>query len=147
MNPTKRSHELHEDCSWYGAECWSSCRPYRAARDRVSLEGLTRPFPTRPRDRLSRRTMTDEQHIWVIDSLEEDVATIEEDGQHLRRVSLWMLPAGVREGDTLLITRRAKVGGEVHLQLVVHREAALPGRDEARTRPRSASDPGGDIVL
>ena len=88
-----------------------------------------------------------EQHTWVIDSIEEDVAAIEEDGERLRRVALWMLPPGVREGTTLIVTRRSGSDGDLRLHVTIDRDAAPAGRDEERKRPRSASDPGGDIVL
>ena len=91
--------------------------------------------------------MTDERHVWIIDAIEEDVAAIEEDGERLRHVARWLLPAEAREGSVLIVTRRPGADGAVRLDITLDDGAAMRSRDDARTRPRNPSDRGGDIVL
>lgn len=94
--------------------------------------------------------MTGERHRWILDSIEEGVAAVEEDGASLRHVSVWFLPGGVREGDVLRVTR---AGDEkrVSFHAEIDREAtaeALRRSTEQVSRPAGPlPDPGGDIVL
>jgi hypothetical protein len=91
--------------------------------------------------------MSDEEHVWIIDSIEEDVAAIEEDGERIRHVARWLLPGGAREGSILRVTRTASEENAIRIDIVIDRDAERAARDERRERPRSASDRGGDIVL
>ena len=92
--------------------------------------------------------MTGRNRTWVVDSLEEGVAAVEEDGARLARVPAWLLPDGVREGDVLSVERTAEPGAAI-LRIAVDRaatEAALRRSREQLDRI-ARSDPGGDIVL
>jgi len=92
--------------------------------------------------------MGEEERSWVVDSIEEGVATVEEDGARMLYVPGWLLPAGAREGDVLRVSRRDE-GGASSLRIEVDRgatEEAL-GRSREQVSRLSRSDPGGDIVL
>ena len=90
--------------------------------------------------------MNPERHRLIVDSIEEDVAAVEADGERVLRVPVWLLPPGTKEGDELVVRRCPVSGGTgvvIELRLrdeeVSSRERAAPARD--------AADPGGDIVL
>lgn len=92
--------------------------------------------------------MPGERRTWVVDSIEEGVAAVHEDGERLLHVPAWILPAGVKEGDVLAVTRAAE-GGAATLRLALDpaaTEAALRRSREQLGR-LSRNDPGGDIVL
>ena len=92
--------------------------------------------------------MSHEQRTWMVDSVEEGVASID-DGDRMISVPAWLLPEGVREGDLLAVTREEE-GEGVTLSLRIDREATARALDRSRrqveTRP-PPNDPGGDIVL
>ena len=92
--------------------------------------------------------MADEERRWVVDSIEDGIAAVEEDGAPMLYVPAWLLPAAAREGDVLRVSRRDE-GAAAALRIEVDRGAT----DEARSRSReqvsrlSHTDPGGDIVI
>lgn len=92
--------------------------------------------------------MPGQDRTWVIDSIEEGVAALEEDGR-LVRVPAWILPDGAREGDVLAVSRTAEGDGSAVLRVTIDRaatEAALRRSREQLGRI-AGRDPGGDIVL
>lgn len=92
--------------------------------------------------------MPQTQRTWTVDSIEEGIAAVEEQGGRMIRVPAWLLPDGVREGDVVAVTREGGDGAAV-LTFRVDREAterALARSREQVERLRSR-DPGGDIVL
>jgi len=92
--------------------------------------------------------MPDEARSWTVDSIEEGVAAVEEDGARMLHVPAWLLPAAAREGDVLRVSRRDE-GAAASLRIEVDRaatEEAL-GRSREQVSRLSHSDPGGDIVL
>jgi hypothetical protein len=92
--------------------------------------------------------MADEARRWVVDSLEEGIAAVEEDGARMLYVPAWLLPDPVREGDVLRVSRRNE-GVAATLRIEVDRvatEAAL-GRVRHHLGRLSRGDPGGDGVL
>jgi hypothetical protein len=86
--------------------------------------------------------------IWVVDAIEEGMGALEADGR-LLHLPLALLPAGVREGDVLVV-HRTEQADESTLRIRIDRaatEAALQrSRDQLRAM-RPTNDPGGDIVL
>lgn len=93
--------------------------------------------------------MPGENRTWVLDAVEDGVATVEEDGARTLRLPAWLLPDGAREGDVLRVERRGEGEGAVSLRLAVDRaatEAALRRSREQLAR-MAPNDPGGDIVL
>lgn len=99
------------------------------------------------RKKRGARTAREEPRRWVVDSIEEEVATVEEDGERIVRVPRWMLPDDAREGSVLSVMR--VVEGET---LVLRIEHDPRGEAEALERSRrqveiETGDEGGDVVL
>lgn len=90
--------------------------------------------------------MADEHHKWIVDAIEEGVASVEEDGERIRHLPLWMLPPGAREGAVLSVVKSHQANGVLRLTVAVD-EKATREAGEPRERPRNPHDPGGDIVL
>jgi hypothetical protein len=123
----------------------------------VTLQALhqrgRRPPPLAPR-RASRdlRSMPEQQHVWRIDGIEEDVARVEEDGQRMISLPRHLLPAGAREGQRLTVARTT-AKGSVTLTVTIDEEgtAAELAGSKARTSAMLAQsrkrDPGGNVSL
>ena len=92
--------------------------------------------------------MPDEERRWVVDSMEEGIAAVEEDGARMLHVPVWLLPAAAREGDVLRVSRRDE-GAASSLRIEVDRAATEEGLGRSREQASrlSHNDPGGDIVL
>lgn len=75
--------------------------------------------------------------LWVIDQIEEQIASVEVDGRATVSIPIWMLPHGVQEGDVLRVT--------------IVPDAAEQARRLERSRQqvavKSKGDPGGDVTL
>ena len=83
--------------------------------------------------------MTDRprQRHWVVDSIEESVASIELDDGTLITIPQSQLPDAVKQGDVLRVTIEADAPAT----------KAAYDRSAAQLRPRTSTDPGGDIKL
>ena len=92
--------------------------------------------------------MADEERQWVVDSIEDGVAAVEEDGARMLYAPAWLLPFATREGDVLRVSRRDE-GAVASLRIEVDGGAADRGRSRSREQVSrlSHTDPGGDIVL
>lgn len=93
--------------------------------------------------------MNEAQRTWTVDSIEEGIAAVEEDGGRILHLPDWLLPDGVKEGDVLTATREESGDGRLVLTVRIDREAterALRRSREQLERLRGR-DPGGDIVL
>jgi hypothetical protein len=96
--------------------------------------------------------MTDQNHIWRIDGIEEGVARVEEDGERMITLPRYLLPASVREGQLIRVTR-APGKGSVTLTIAIDEEgtAAELAASKAQTAAALAQsrkrDPGGDVSL
>ena len=88
------------------------------------------------------------EHRWAVDSIEEGVARVEEDGQRMISVSAKLLPPGAKEGDVLRAIRTGE-RVEVSLDEAATRAAMEQSRAtvEAAARASKARDPGGDVSL
>lgn len=84
---------------------------------------------------------------WVVDSIDEGVARIEEDGERIIHVPRWMLPDRVREGSVLAVTR--VVEDESLVLRIGHDERAeADALERSRRQVESETgDEGGDVVL
>ena len=93
-------------------------------------------------------------HRWTVDGIEEGMARIEEDGERMITVPVYLLPAGVREGQVFQVS---STPGEERGSLIVTvaadetaeteslaRSKATVARASAQSRKR---DPGGDVAL
>lgn len=88
------------------------------------------------------------ERTWALDSVEEGVAAIQEDGGRMTYVPAWLLPAGAREGD-LLRVERSEAGGVATIRISVDAAATAEALRRSREQLERArgNDPGGNIVL
>lgn len=89
-------------------------------------------------------------HRWIVDSIEELVASIEVDGGRMAQVPKWVLPQNVREGDVLAVRHEVGNDGEHStLHIAIDREATRLALEasarQMRKGERNPNDPGGDI--
>ena len=45
------------------------------------------------------------EHRWAVDSIEDGVARVEQDGASMLAVPAWLLPTGATEGQLLAVSR------------------------------------------
>jgi hypothetical protein len=93
-------------------------------------------------------------HRWTIDAIEAGMARIEEDGEKMITVPVYLLPTGVHEGQILVVTTaRGREKGALDVTVAVDEKAtsdslarskATVARAMARSRKRDA---GGDVAL
>ena len=98
----------------------------------------------------------DTLHTWSIDSIEEGMARIEEDGSRMLTIPVASLPAGAKEGQILRVTMTAKEekgGDKVHTSIVIDLAATAAAlKKSAATTAQAMNnsakrDPGGDVTL
>ena len=89
--------------------------------------------------------MSGPAHVWIVDSIEEGIAAIEEDGARLIHVPLWLLPDDAAAGDVLR-ARREDNRITVERDDDARDEALRRSREQTRARP-NPRDPGGPIRL
>lgn len=94
-----------------------------------------------------------QQHRWAIDGLEEGVARVEEDGERMLSVPRHLLPADVKEGQVLAVTRGTTRNGAWQITIVIDEAATRQAIEQSKAtvaKTMTASrerDPGGDVVL
>ncbi len=97
--------------------------------------------------RRAPRAARSERRRWIVDSIAEESATIEEDGERIVRVPLWLLPEGVREGSVLTVTRGVEAEG-VELRIELDAEGEAEALERSRRQVEGGTgDAGGDVVL
>ena len=99
---------------------------------------------------MTRRT----SHRWAVDAIEEGMARIEEDGERMITVPVYLLPAGVSEGQVFDVTTAVgKAKGTLVVTVAadeaataesVAKSKATMARAMAQSRKR---DRGGDVAL
>lgn len=95
------------------------------------------------------------EHRWVVDSIEESMASVEVDGGRMITVPLSSLPTGVRQGDVLRVTTRQEASDnpdeEVHsISIKIDEAATKQALAESAAQVKKGkrpNDPGGDITL
>ena len=92
------------------------------------------------------------EHRWVIDSIEESVASIEVDGDRMITVPQSLLPKGAKQGDVLRVLRETASDGKrstlnIEIDEAATREALAASAAQTKKGTRQANDPGGDIAL
>lgn len=94
------------------------------------------------------------EHTWSVDSIEEDVVRVEEDGARMLSVPAHLLPAGITEGQILRVTRTTTpADSSVVLTLAIDAAATRSALDaSARKTAQMAAqsrkdDRAGDVVL
>ena len=89
---------------------------------------------------------------WVIDSIEESVASIEVGGDRMITVPQSLLPPGAKEGQVLRVVREATSDGKgstltIEIDEAATRQALAASAAQTKKATRRANDPGGDITL
>jgi predicted ribosome quality control (RQC) complex YloA/Tae2 family protein len=92
------------------------------------------------------------EHQWIVDSIEEGMASVEVDGDRTITVPLSTLPAGTREGHVLRVRREQSGDGQrstlaIELDAAATKRALAESARQARKHEKQRNDPGGDIVL
>ncbi len=96
--------------------------------------------------------MSPRREQWVVDSIEESVASIEIDGKRTVQIPLDRLPRGVKQGDVLRVEHAdVEPGMAPRLDITVDLEATRDAKERSARQvgstARSPNDPGGDIKL
>lgn len=93
--------------------------------------------------------MNADEHRWIVDRFEGEVAVVEVDGDRIVDVPRWLLPTEAGEGDVIVVRVDADDDGRKLAELRVDREATERAREEARrlVDELRRRDPGGDIQL
>ncbi|HWH53610.1 MAG TPA: DUF3006 domain-containing protein [Gemmatimonadaceae bacterium] len=98
--------------------------------------------------------MSDERQRWVVDAIEERMASVEVDGDKMITVPLATLPPGVRQGHVLAVVREMSADGkratltiEIDEAATTQALAASAAQVESIRRQSAKRDPGGDVTL
>ena len=71
--------------------------------------------------RFGAMTNTNAQHRWIVDSIEESVASVEVDGDRMITVPQSLLPSGAKSGQVLRVQthplQQFKIGEEVAIEV------------------------------
>jgi len=79
-------------------------------------------------------------HRWIVDSIEELMASVEVDGDKLMNIPIAMLPAGTQQGDVLRVS--------IEIDATATKKALADSAAQVKKgAARQANDPGGDITL
>src|SRR5690349_6343061 len=99
---------------------------------------------------MPRRT----SHRWAIDGISEGMARIEEDGERMITLPVYLLPAGVREGQILQVTTAPGEGkGTLVVTVAADEEATAESLAKSKATMAGAMaksrkrDAGGDVAL
>ncbi|CAA9338871.1 MAG: hypothetical protein AVDCRST_MAG68-2928 [uncultured Gemmatimonadetes bacterium] len=85
---------------------------------------------------------------WTVDSIEEGIASVQDEEGRMTHVPAWLLPDGTREGDVVAVDRKES-RGSVTLRLRIDRAATRAALDSSRQQLArlKGGDGGGDIEL
>jgi hypothetical protein len=92
------------------------------------------------------------QHRWVIDSIEEHVASVEVDGGKMINVPQWLLPDGARQGHVLDVQHERPAKGQrsvltIEIDGAATKQALSDSAAQVSKHAKQPNDPGGDITL
>lgn len=91
--------------------------------------------------------MSEQQHRWIVDVLEEHSAAIEIDGERVVTVPRWLLPADAREGHVYAV-RHERDETFSRITVEIDQAAGDAALEASRQQLASAPDGGqGDITL
>ncbi|HVX38436.1 MAG TPA: DUF3006 domain-containing protein [Gemmatimonadaceae bacterium] len=96
--------------------------------------------------------MAAERHRWVVDAIEEFVASIEVDGGKTLQVPQWLLPDGARDGDALSVHHERPARGTrsvltIEIDAAATKDAYEKSKAQVAGIKKQSTDPGGDITL
>jgi hypothetical protein len=94
------------------------------------------------------------EHRWALDSIEEGVARLEEDGERMISIPSHLLPAGLKEGQLVRVTRAPAPDGHsivltIALDEIGTRKAFRKSIETtaAALAESKKKDQGGDVAL
>jgi hypothetical protein len=98
---------------------------------------------------LNEAAMTEEkQHQWIVDSLEENVAAVEMDGDRIIFVPAIVLPSGAKEGDVYKVRHtRSETASHIGIELDEQARERLLARSRQQAVNKAGRDKGGHIRL
>ena len=85
--------------------------------------------------------MTDTRHRWIVDGIDEEIATCEVDGLVMVRVPRWFLPEGAAAGDALVVRHRRE-GSASTIEITI-----APDRPASPDPDPGAPSGTGDVSL
>jgi hypothetical protein len=96
--------------------------------------------------------MSDSAHRWVIDSIEESMASVEVDGKSMITVPQSLLPSGAKQGHVLSVKRDVSADGmrsalTIEVDEAATKRALAESAAQVKKGARGKNDPGGDITL
>jgi hypothetical protein len=96
--------------------------------------------------------MPDSTHRWVVDSIEESVASVEVDGHAMMTVPQSLLPSRARQGHVLRVKREISADGgrsvlTIELDEAATKRALDASAAQVKKGAKGKNDPGGDITL
>ena len=96
--------------------------------------------------------MSDSAQRWVVDSIEEFVASVEVDGKSMITVPQALLPSGARQGHVLQVKRQLSPDGSrstltIELDEAATKQALAESAAQVKKGGKGKRDPGGDITL
>jgi hypothetical protein len=96
--------------------------------------------------------MSDSAHRWVIDSIEEFMASVEVDGKSMITVPQSLLPSGAKQGHVLSVKRDVSADGmrsalTIEVDEAATKRALAESAAQVKKGARGKNDPGGDITL
>jgi hypothetical protein len=96
--------------------------------------------------------MSDSAHRWVIDSIEEFMASVEVDGKSMITVPQSLLPSGAKQGHVLSVKRDVSADGKrsaltIEVDEAATKRALAESAAQVKKGARGKNDPVGDITL
>jgi DUF3006 family protein len=96
--------------------------------------------------------MPDSANRWVVDSIEESMASVEVDGKSMITVPQSLLPSGARQGHVLRVKRELSADGlrsvlTIELDDAATKRALAASAAQVKKGVKGKNDPGGDITL
>lgn len=96
--------------------------------------------------------MPDSAQRWVVDSIEESMASVEVDGKSMITVPQTLLPSGARQGHVLRVKRELSADGlrsvlTIELDDAATKRALAASAAQVKKGAKGKNDPGGDITL
>jgi len=96
--------------------------------------------------------MSDSVQRWVVDSIEESMASVEVDGKSMITVPQSVLPTGARQGHVLRVKRERSADGmrsalTIELDEAATKAALAASAAQVKKGAKGKKDPGGDITL
>ena len=96
--------------------------------------------------------MPESTHRWVIDTIEENAAAIEVDGNNVVTVPRWILPDGARQGDVLSVRHDRPPRGQrsaltIEVDAAATKKAFAESAAQVQKGVKRPNDQGGDIRL